>query len=88
MLAVKIASSGMLRYVPLVRNDFSEEPSASIISETKIGELRTSLAVTSNRRTLRRNDSFLRSVHRLIVTDKVPISLILVTLMKEALRSS
>jgi hypothetical protein len=50
-----MASSGMLRRVALVRTDVSEEPSASIIRATKIGELGASLAVTSNRRTLRRN---------------------------------
>jgi hypothetical protein len=43
-------SSGMLRRVDLVRTDVSEERIASIIRVTKIGELRTTLAVTSNRR--------------------------------------
>jgi hypothetical protein len=47
-------SSGMLRRVALVRTDVSEELSASIIRVTRIGELGT-LAVTSNRRMLRRN---------------------------------
>jgi hypothetical protein len=47
-------SSGMLRRVALVRTDVSEELSASI-RVTKIGELGTPLAVTSNRCTLRRN---------------------------------
>jgi hypothetical protein len=50
-----MASSGMLRNVALVRTDVSEELSASIISVTRIGELGKTLAVTSNRRTLRRN---------------------------------
>jgi hypothetical protein len=45
-------SSGRLRRVALVRTDVSEEPSASIIRVTRIGELET-LAVISNRRTLR-----------------------------------
>jgi hypothetical protein len=45
----------MLRRVALVRTDVSEELSASIIRVTRIGELRTTLAVTSNWRTLRRN---------------------------------
>jgi hypothetical protein len=45
----------MLRRVDLVRTDVSEELSASIIKVTRIGELGTTLAVTSNRRTLRRN---------------------------------
>jgi hypothetical protein len=45
----------MLRRVALVRADVSEEPSASFIRVTRIGELGTTLAATSNRRTLRRN---------------------------------
>jgi hypothetical protein len=68
-----MVSSGMLRGVALVRTDVSQELSASFIRVTRIGELGTTLAVTSNRRKLRRN---LRSV------------LILVALMKEALRTS
>jgi hypothetical protein len=39
--------SGMLRRVALVRTDVSEELSASFIRVTRIGELRTTLAVTS-----------------------------------------
>jgi hypothetical protein len=50
-----MAFPGMLCRVDLVRTDFSEELSASIIRMTRIGELGTTLAVTSNRRTLRRN---------------------------------
>jgi hypothetical protein len=50
-----MVSPGMLRHVALVRTDVSEELSASIIRVTRIGELVTTLAVTSNRRTLRRN---------------------------------
>jgi hypothetical protein len=42
----------MLRPVALVRTDVAEELSASIIRVTRIGELGTALAVTSNRRTL------------------------------------
>jgi DNA-binding TFAR19-related protein (PDSD5 family) len=38
----------MLRRVALVRTDVSEELSASIIRMTKLGELGTTLAVTSN----------------------------------------
>jgi hypothetical protein len=38
----------MLRLVPLVRTDVSEERSASFIRVTRIGELGTTLAVTSN----------------------------------------
>jgi hypothetical protein len=37
----------------LVSTDISEEPSASFIRVTRIGELGTTVAATSNRRTLR-----------------------------------
>jgi hypothetical protein len=60
-----MASSGMLRRVPLVRDDVSEELSPSIIRVT-----------------------FLRSLHRLLVTSNVPDSPFLVTLMIEAPNSS
>jgi hypothetical protein len=43
----------MLRRVALVRTDVSEEDMASTIRVTKFGELGTTLAVTSNQRTLR-----------------------------------
>jgi hypothetical protein len=49
-----MVSSGMLRRMVLVRTDVSEEPSASFIRVRRIGELGTTIAVTSNRRTLRR----------------------------------
>jgi hypothetical protein len=74
-----MVSSGMLRRVALVRTDVSEELSASFIRVTRIGELGTTLAVTSIQRPL----FFLRSVRRLLVTVKVPSSPILVTLMTE-----
>jgi hypothetical protein len=49
-------SSGTLRRVALVRIGVSKERSAaSFIRVTKIGELGTTLAVSSNRRTLPRN---------------------------------
>jgi hypothetical protein len=44
----------MLRRVALVRNDISEERIASIMWVTTMGELGTTLAVTSYRRTLRK----------------------------------
>jgi hypothetical protein len=49
--------SVMLRCVALVRTEVSEELSASIIRVTRIGELGTMLAVTSNLGMLRRNTS-------------------------------
>jgi hypothetical protein len=72
----------MLSSVALVRTDISEERSASFIRVTKIGELGTTQAATSNR-------VFLRSVRRLLVAAcVVPSSLIFVTLMKEEPGSS
>jgi hypothetical protein len=71
----RMASSEMLRRVALVRTDVSEELSVSI-SVTRIGELRTTLAVTS-------------CVRRLLVTaNVVPSPLILVTLMMKVQGSS
>jgi hypothetical protein len=46
-----MVSSGMLRRVALVINDVSVARSASFIRVTRIGELGTTLAVISNRRT-------------------------------------
>jgi hypothetical protein len=51
-------SSGILWHVALVRTDVSEESIAPIIKMTRIGELGTS-TVTTNRRRLRRNATFL-----------------------------
>jgi hypothetical protein len=89
----------MLRRVALERNYVSKECSASFIRVRKISELETTLAVTSNRPSCEEipmdaryeeiSMVFLRSVRRLLVTASViPSSPILVTLMKEALRSS
>jgi hypothetical protein len=64
----------MLRRVALVRTDVLEERRASIIRVTSIGELGTTLAVTS-------------SVRRLLVTAIVVPNLPILTLMMEALRS-
>jgi hypothetical protein len=66
----------MLHHVALVKTDFSEELSASIIRVTRIGELGT-LAVTSNRSTAAN-----------VTANVAPSSPILVTLMMEALCSS
>jgi hypothetical protein len=62
-------SSGMLRRVALVKADVSEERSVSFIRVTRIGELGRTLAVTSNRRSVRR---------LLVATSVVPSSPILV----------
>jgi hypothetical protein len=67
-------SSEMLHQVAPVRTDVSEERIASIIRMTRIGELGTTLAVTSNR-------------HMLLVTD-IHSSPIPVTPMMKALHSS
>jgi hypothetical protein len=76
-----MVSSGMLSRLALVRTDVSAEPRASFIRVTRVGELGTTLAATSNQHTLRRNTS----VRRLLVAASVvPSSQILVTLMKEA----
>jgi hypothetical protein len=82
----------MLRGLVLVITYVSEERSASIIRVTRVGELRTTLAVTSNRRTLRRNahiDTVFLHYDRLLVTGNVyPSSPIFITLIMEAIRSS
>jgi hypothetical protein len=68
--------------VALVRTDVSEERSASFIRVTRIGKLGTTLATTSNQ-------CMLHIMRRLLVVASVVLSsLILVTLMKEALSSS
>jgi hypothetical protein len=54
-----MASSGMLRRVPLVRTEVLEELSASFIRVTRIVELGTTLVLSSNRRTLRRNTMYI-----------------------------
>jgi hypothetical protein len=52
-----MAPSGMLRHVAPVRTDVPEELSVSFIRVTRIAELGTTLAVTRNRHTLRKNTS-------------------------------
>jgi hypothetical protein len=74
-----MAFSGLLRRVALVRTDVSEQLSASFIKVTRIGELGTTPAVSSNRSTLRR---------LLVTAGVVSSSPIPVILMKEALGSS
>jgi hypothetical protein len=74
----RMPSSEMLRCVPLVRTDILEELSTSIIRVKRIGKLRTTLAVTSN-----------RSVRRLLVmANVVRSSPTVVTLMMETLSFS
>jgi hypothetical protein len=65
----------MLRRVALVRTDISEDISAYVMRMRRIGELGTTLALTSNRLML-------------VTATVVPSSPILVTLIKEALSSS
>jgi hypothetical protein len=80
--------------VLLVRTDVSEERIASITRVTRIGEVGTAFAVTSNRSKLRRitivkHIVLLRSLLLLLVTaNVVPTSPILVTLMMEEISSS
>jgi hypothetical protein len=67
-------SSGMLHHMA-VRTDVSENRITSVIRVTRIGELGTTLAVTS-------------SMPQLLVTANVLSSLILVPLMMEVICSS
>jgi hypothetical protein len=54
LLNWRMESSEILRHVALVRTDVSEEYRASFFRVTRVGELGTSLGVTSKRRTLRK----------------------------------
>jgi hypothetical protein len=72
----------MLRRVALVRTDVSEELSASsFFRVTRIGKLGTTLALTSNRRTLRRNIEyppkrrFLQDPHG-VISQKTPFFIV------------
>jgi hypothetical protein len=80
--AGRMVSSGLLSRVALVRTDVSVEPGASFIRVTKIGELGTTHAATSNRRKLQRNTKWY------FFAAYVPSSPIFVSLMKEAPGSS
>jgi hypothetical protein len=60
-------SSGMLRRAALVRIDVSEYRSAYFIRVTRIGELGTTLAITSNRRTLRKQETDIEDLRRHIL---------------------
>jgi hypothetical protein len=70
---LRIASSGMLRRVALVRTEVSEELRASI-RVTRNGELGTTIAVTNNRRTLQKKFQVMvltRATRRNIAEDAI-----------------
>jgi hypothetical protein len=68
-----MSSRGMVRLGALGRTDVSEERSASIVRVTRIGELGTTLAVSSNRRTLRRisQSDYLQDPHGRNITEGI-----------------
>jgi hypothetical protein len=68
----------MLLRVALVRTNVSEDPIASIARVTRINEIRSMVALPSNRSTVMRD----------ISANVVPSTLILVTLIMEAIRCS
>jgi hypothetical protein len=74
----------MLHLLALVRTNVSGKFSTSIIRATRISELGT-LVITSNRC---KQFVFLHSVRQLLVTANIVPSLLIVTLMIEALSSS
>jgi hypothetical protein len=80
-----MASSGMLGRVALVKTDVSEEPSASFIRVTRIGELGTTLAVTSNRRTLQQRESVARPQRVWVVKTRVNKNKLFITFIFRAL---
>jgi hypothetical protein len=65
-----MVSYGMLHRVARVRTDVSEEPGASFIGVTRIGELGTTQAATSNRRT-QRTSVLTRATRRNIPEDAI-----------------
>jgi DNA-binding TFAR19-related protein (PDSD5 family) len=69
-----MVSSGMLRRVALVRTDVSEELTASLIRVARIGELGTTLVLTSNRRIPKRR--FLQEP-RGVTSQKTPFFILL-----------
>jgi hypothetical protein len=74
IITERMMSSGMLRHVALVRTDVSEELSASFIRVTRIGEAGTMLAVTSNRRMLRRNTKWNFFIVNAVKTSNLTLS--------------
>jgi hypothetical protein len=78
----------MLLRVALVRTEVPVESSAPTIRVTRIGEVGTTLAVNSNRVTLRKMLCYYVTVNVVYVTvNVIPSSPILVSLMTEAPRS-
>jgi hypothetical protein len=65
---------GMKRRMVLVRTDISEECNSSIIRVTKIGDLRTTLAVTSI--------VFFRRLRRLLVIANIFLSSSILAILK------
>jgi hypothetical protein len=68
--------------VALVKMEVAEERIACIIRVTRIGELDTTLAVTSNPNTLRRNTTVLQF---LVIANGVSRSLVFLTLIMETI---
>jgi hypothetical protein len=72
-LVPRIQSSGKLGRVALVRTNVSEKRSASIIRVTRVGEIATTLAVSSNLSTLRKILNYMtkhpKRLHSFIVID-------------------
>jgi hypothetical protein len=82
-----MTSSGMLRRVVLVRTDVLEELSASINRVTRIGELGTTLAVTSNLRALRRNTKYFKEYIQSTTRRNIPEDAIVHSHRRENLKS-
>jgi hypothetical protein len=70
-----MASSGKLRCVALVITDDSEELSASFIRVTRIGELRTTLAITSKQHTACYQDNFTAFIVKLSINAHAVLNL-------------
>jgi hypothetical protein len=62
-----MASSGMLHHVAIVGTEVSDELSTSIIRVTRIGELGTTLAITSHWHMLQKNAKSCISSRRALV---------------------